>query len=36
LLNHPLVHAKLRDWLAQSPDGSAGISDISGDISRDG
>ena len=36
LLNHPLVYAKLRDWLAQSPDGSAGISDISGDISRDG
>ncbi|MGB6765925.1 esterase/lipase family protein [Mycobacterium sp.] len=36
LLNHPLVYAKLRDWLAQSPDGSAGIGDISGDISRDG
>jgi pimeloyl-ACP methyl ester carboxylesterase len=36
LLNHPLVYAKLRDWLAQSPDGSAGISDISRDISRDG
>ena len=36
LLNHPLVHAKLRDWLAQSPDGSAGIGDTSGDISRDG
>jgi len=36
LLNHPLVYAKLRDWLAQSPDGSAGIGDTSGDISRDG
>ncbi len=31
LLNHPLVYAKLRDWLAQSPTRSAGV----GDMSRD-
>ena len=34
LLNHPLVYAKLRDWLAQSPAG--GISDMSRDVSGDG
>ena len=34
LLNHPLVYAKLRDWLAQSPSG--GISDMSRDVSGDG
>jgi pimeloyl-ACP methyl ester carboxylesterase len=36
LLNHPLVYAKLRDWLARSPGRSAGISDVSRDISRNG
>jgi pimeloyl-ACP methyl ester carboxylesterase len=34
MLNHPLVYAKLRDWLAQSP--SAGVSDTSRDIISDG
>jgi len=34
LLNHPLVYAKLRDWLAQSPSG--GISEVSRDVSGDG
>jgi pimeloyl-ACP methyl ester carboxylesterase len=36
LLNHPLVYAKLRDWLARSPLRSAGIGDTSRDISRNG
>jgi hypothetical protein len=32
LLNHPLVYAKLREWLSQSAIGAAGI----GDVGRDG
>jgi pimeloyl-ACP methyl ester carboxylesterase len=36
LLNHPLVYAKLQDWLAQSPVGSAGVSDTGSDVSGDG
>jgi hypothetical protein len=36
LLNHPLVYAKLHDWLAQSPVQSAGVSDAGGDVSGDG
>jgi pimeloyl-ACP methyl ester carboxylesterase len=34
LLNHPLVYAKLRDWLAQSS--PRGISDMNRDVSGDG
>ena len=36
LLNHPLVYAKLRDWLSQSPVRSAGIGDVGCDVSGDG
>lgn len=36
LLNHPLVYAKLRDWLSLSPFGTAGIGDAGSDISGDG
>jgi hypothetical protein len=36
LLNHPLVYAKLHDWLAHSPDRSAGVSDTSSDVCGDG
>jgi hypothetical protein len=36
LLNHPLVYAKLHDWLADSPVQSAGVSDAGGDVSGDG
>jgi pimeloyl-ACP methyl ester carboxylesterase len=36
LLNHPLVYAKLHDWLAHSPDRSAGVSDTSSDVSGNG
>jgi pimeloyl-ACP methyl ester carboxylesterase len=34
LLNHPVIYAKLRDWLTQSP--SADIGDVRRDISGDG
>ena len=36
LLNHPLVYAKLHDWLAHSPDRSSGVSDTGGDVNGDG
>ena len=35
LLNHPLVYAKLRDWLSRSAIGPAGIGDVSRDVSGD-
>ena len=35
LLNHPLVYAKLRDWLSQSAVGAAGAGDEGGDIGGD-
>ena len=35
LLNHPLVYAKLREWLSQSAIGSAGIGDVGRDVSGD-
>jgi pimeloyl-ACP methyl ester carboxylesterase len=35
LLNHPLVYAKLRDWLTRSPTRSAGVGDPGRDISSD-
>jgi len=36
LLNHPLVYAKLHDWLVDSPVRSAGVSDTGSDVSGDG
>jgi pimeloyl-ACP methyl ester carboxylesterase len=36
LLNHPLVYAKLHDWLADSPVQSGGVSDAGGNVSGDG
>jgi hypothetical protein len=36
LLNHPLVYAKLHDWLANSPDRSPDVSDTGGDVNGDG
>ncbi len=36
LLNHPLVYAKLRDWLSQSPFGAADLGDAGCDVSGDG
>jgi pimeloyl-ACP methyl ester carboxylesterase len=36
LLNHPLVYAKLRDWLSQSPFDVAGIGDPGRDVGGDG
>jgi hypothetical protein len=33
LLNHPLVYAKLREWLTSSP---AGVGDVRRDVSGDG
>jgi hypothetical protein len=36
LLNHPVVYAKLHDWLAHSPVRSAGVSDTGCDVSGDG
>jgi hypothetical protein len=36
LMNHPLVYAKLHDWLAHSPVRSAGVSDTGSDVSGDG
>jgi hypothetical protein len=35
LLNHPLVYAKLRDWLSQSAIRPAGIGDVGRDVSGD-
>jgi pimeloyl-ACP methyl ester carboxylesterase len=35
LLNHPLVYAKLRDWLSQSAIASADIGDVGRDVSGD-
>jgi pimeloyl-ACP methyl ester carboxylesterase len=35
LLNHPLIYAKLRDWLSQSAIASAGIGDVGRDVSGD-
>jgi hypothetical protein len=36
LLNHPLVYAKLHDWLAHSAVRSAGVTDTGSDVSGDG
>ncbi len=36
LLNHPLVYAKLRDWLSQSAALTAGSSDVVRDVAGDG
>jgi pimeloyl-ACP methyl ester carboxylesterase len=35
LLNHPLVYAKLHDWLSQSAIAPAGIDDVARDVSGD-
>jgi hypothetical protein len=35
LLNHPLVYAKLREWLSRSAIRSAGIGDVGRDVSGD-
>jgi pimeloyl-ACP methyl ester carboxylesterase len=35
LLNHPLVYAKLRDWLSQSAIRQGGIGDVGRDVSGD-
>ena len=35
LLNHPLVYAKLRDWLSQSASRPAGIGDVGRDVTGD-
>jgi pimeloyl-ACP methyl ester carboxylesterase len=35
LLNHPMVYAKLRDWLSQSAIAPAGIGDVGRDVSGD-
>jgi pimeloyl-ACP methyl ester carboxylesterase len=35
LLNHPLVYAKLHDWLSQSAIAPAGIDDVGRDVSGD-
>jgi hypothetical protein len=35
LLNHPLIYAKLREWLSQSAIGPAGIGDVGRDVSGD-